>query len=74
MARIFLVCLETKMLWCQTPSRNKKSVMLINVMANAYKGQLNAGLSKVCEIFKVHGIESLKYILRVSHRVRELLL
>ncbi len=26
-----------------------------------YQGQLNAGFSKVCEIFKV-GIESLKYI------------
>ncbi len=25
-------------------------------------GQLNAGFSKVCEIFKVRGIESLKYI------------
>ncbi len=25
-------------------------------------GQLNAGFSKVCEIFKVRGTESLKYI------------
>ncbi len=24
--------------------------------------QLNTGVSKVCEIFKVHGIESLKYV------------
>ncbi len=29
---------------------------------NAYQGQLKAGFSKVCEIFKVRGIESLKYI------------
>ncbi len=28
----------------------------------AYQGQLNVGFSKVCEIFKVCGIESLKYI------------
>ncbi len=34
-----------------------------NVTANAYQGQLNVGFSKVCEIFKVCGIESLK----VSH-------
>ncbi len=38
--------LETKMPWRQTPSRKKKAVVF----------------SKVCEIFKVHGIESLKYV------------
>ncbi len=27
-----------------------------------YQDQLNAGFSKVCEKFKVHGIESLKYV------------
>ncbi len=32
-----------------------------NVKANAYQGRLNAGFSKVCEIFKVWAIESLKY-------------
>ncbi len=31
-------------------------------MGNAYQSQLNAGFSKVCEIFKVCGIEYLKYI------------
>ncbi len=31
-------------------------------MTNAYQDQLNAGFSKVCEIFKVCGIESLKYV------------
>ncbi len=36
--------------------------MFTNVMANAYQSQLNAGFSKVCEIFKVRSIESLKYI------------
>ncbi len=36
--------------------------MFTNVTANAYQSQLNAGFSKVCEIFKVRGIESLKYI------------
>ncbi len=53
---------ETKMPWRQTPSRKKKAVVFTNVTTNAYQDQLNAGFSKVCEIFKVCGIESLKYI------------
>ncbi len=48
--------------WRQTPSRKKKAVVFTTVTANAYQGRLNAGFSKVCEIFKVCGIESLKYI------------
>ncbi len=36
--------------------------MFTNVTTNAYQCQLNAGFSKVCKIFKVRGIESLKYI------------
>ncbi len=48
--------------WRQTPSRKKKAVVFTNMTTNAYHGQLNAGFSKVCEIFKVRGIESLKYI------------
>ncbi len=43
-------------------TRNKDAVMFTNVTANTFQGQINAGFSKVCEIFKVHGIESLKYI------------
>ncbi len=54
--------LETKMPWRQTPSRKKKAVVFTTVMMSAYQGQINAGFSKVCEIFKVHGIESLKYV------------
>ncbi len=54
--------LETKMPWRQTPSRKKKAVVFTTVTTNAYQGQLNAGFSKVCEIFKVRGIESFKYI------------
>ncbi len=50
------------MLWRQTPSRKKKAIVFTNVTTNAYQGQLNAGFSKVCEIFKVRGIESLKYV------------
>ncbi len=46
----------------QTPSRKKKAVMFTNVTTNAYQDQINAGFSKVCEIFKVRGIESLKYV------------
>ncbi len=44
------------------PSRKKKAVVFTNVTTNTYQGQLNVGFSKVCEIFKVLGIESLKYI------------
>ncbi len=54
--------LETKMPWRQTPSRKKKAVVFTTVTKNAYQGQLHAGFSKVCEIFKVRGIESLKYV------------
>ncbi len=61
-SRLFSVHRETNMPWRQTPSRKKKAVEFTNVTTNAYQGQLNAGFSKVCEIFKVHGIESLKYI------------
>ncbi len=42
--------------------RNKKAVVFTTVMTNAYQDQINAGFSKVCEIFKVCGIESLKYV------------
>ncbi len=44
------------------PSRKKKAVVFTNVTTNAYQDQLHAGFSKVCEIFKVRGIESLKYV------------
>ncbi len=54
--------LETKMPWRQTPSRKKKAVVFTNVTTSAYQDQLNAGFSKVCEIFNVRGIESLKYV------------
>ncbi len=62
MSGLFSVRRETKMPWRQTPSRKKKAVVFTNVTTNTYQGQLNAGFSKVCEIFKVCGIESLKYI------------
>ncbi len=54
--------LETKMSWHQTPSRKKKAIIFTNVTVNAYEGRLNAEFSKVCEIFNVYDIESLKYI------------
>ncbi len=41
----------------------KEVVVFTNVTANGYQGQLNARFSKVCEIFKVRGIESFKSIL-----------
>ncbi len=62
MSRSLTFRLETKMPWCQTPSRKKKSVVFTTVTTDAYHDQLNAGISKVCEIFNVHGIESLKYV------------
>ncbi len=48
--------------WRQTPSQKKKAIEFTTVMASAYQGQLNAGFSKACEIFKVRSTESLKYI------------
>ncbi len=62
MSRSLMFRLETKMPWHQTNSRKKKAVVFTTVMTNAYQDQINAGFSKVCEIFKVRGIESLKYI------------
>ncbi len=62
MSRSLTFRLETKMPWCQTPSRKKKAVVFTTVTTDAYQDQLNAGVSKVCEIFNVHGIESLKYV------------
>ncbi len=53
--------LETKTQWRQIPSRKKKAVVFTTVTTNAYHDQRDAGFSKVCEIFKVHGIVSLKY-------------
>ncbi len=41
-----------------TPSQKKKAVMFTTVTMSAYQDQLNAGFSKVCEIFKVRAIES----------------
>ncbi len=68
MSHSLTFCLETKIPWRQTPSRKKKAVVLTTVMTNAYQDQINAGFSKVCEIFKVRGIESLiKIHPRVSH-------
>ncbi len=54
--------LETKMPWRQTPSRKKKAVLFTDVTTSAYQDLINAGFSKVCEIFRVRGIESLKYL------------
>ncbi len=62
MSRSLTFRLETKMPWRQTPSRKKKAVMFTTVTTSAYQNQLHAGFSKVCEIFKVRSIESLKYI------------
>ncbi len=62
MSRSLTFCLETKMTWRQTPSRKKKAVVFTTVTTSDYQDQINAGFSKVCEIFKVRGIESLKYI------------
>ncbi len=44
------------------PLTKEESCHVYNVTTNAYQDQINAGFSKVYEIFKVRGIESLKYI------------
>ncbi len=61
-ARSLTFHLETKMTWHQTPSRKKKAVVFTTGTTNAYQDQINTGFSKVCEIFKVCGIESFKYV------------
>ncbi len=43
------------------PLTKEESRRVYNCDNNAYQDQINAGFSKVCEIFKVRGIESLKY-------------
>ncbi len=60
MERFLTFRLETKMPWRQTPSCKKKAIEFSTVIMSAYQDQLNAGFSKVCEIFKVCGIKSLK--------------
>ncbi len=62
MSRSLTFCLETKMPWCQTPSSKKRAVMFKTMTMSAYQDQLNAGFSKVCEIFQVRYTESLKYV------------
>ncbi len=59
MSRSLTFHLETKMLWCRTPSRNKKAAVFTTVTTSACQDQLNAGFSKVCEMFRVCDIESL---------------
>ncbi len=44
------------------PLTKEESRRVYNVTTSTYQDQLNAGFSKVCVIFKVRGIESLKYI------------
>ncbi len=44
------------------PTWKKKAVVFTTVTMSAFQDQLNTGFSKVCEIFKVCGIESLKYV------------
>ncbi len=51
-SRSLTFLLEANILWRQTPSRKKK----------ADNCDADAGFSKVCEVFKVCGIESLKYV------------
>ncbi len=60
-SRSLTFCLETKMPRRQTLSRKKKAVVFTNV-TSTYQDQLHARFSKICEIFKVHGIESFKYV------------
>ncbi len=61
-SRSLMFRLETKRPWRQTPSRKKKAIMFTTVTTSACHDQLNDTFSRVCEIFKVHGIESLKYV------------
>ncbi len=44
------------------PPHERRKPSCLQMWWRTYQGQLNAGFSKVCEIFKVRSIESLKYI------------
>ncbi len=44
------------------PLTKEESLRVTTVMTNACQDQINTDFSKVCEIFKVCGIESLKYV------------
>ncbi len=41
---------------------DSRRVYTLTVTTSAYQDHINAGFSKVCEIFKVYGIESLKWV------------
>ncbi len=57
------------MLWCQTPSRKKRVVVFTAVTTSAHQDQLKTKrFSKVCEIFKVCGTESLNTPESFTHR------
>ncbi len=62
MSRYLTFRLETKNPSRQTLSRKKKAVVLTTLTTSVYQDQINAVFSKVCEIFKVRDIESLKYV------------
>ncbi len=49
-------CRDTK------PAHERSKPSSVQLMTSAYQDQVNAGFSKVCEIFKVLGIRSLKYV------------
>ncbi len=61
-SRSLSFCLDSKMPWGQTLSRKKKAVVFTTLTTRAYQDQLNTGFSNLCEIFKVHDIESLKVL------------
>jgi len=50
-SRSLTVHMETKPLWRQTPSRKKKAIVFTTVKLSVYQDQLNAGFSKVCEVY-----------------------
>ncbi len=57
------------MSWCQTPSRKKRVVVFTAVTTSAHQDQLKTKrFSKVCEIFKVCGTESLNTSESFTHR------
>ncbi len=59
--RFFNVLPGNKHAVVPNPLAQKKKVVFTTVTTSTYQCQLNSGFKKVCEIFKVSGIESLKY-------------
>ncbi len=61
-SRSLTFCLETKNAMAPNPLTKEESRRVLQLTTSACQDQLNTEFSKVCEKFKIRGIESLKYV------------